>query len=88
MDKLPCKARPTVKPAEPSTAITELAVTPNWDKIIKNYYNQLNVGNNGILILYVKDKQALQIKTGKFSYNFLNFLKDFCKKTTSFQVVF
>ena len=34
------------------------------EELTEDYYNQLNIGKNGILILYVKDKQALRIKAG------------------------
>lgn len=36
----------------------------NLEEITEDYYEQLNIGNNGILILYVKDKQSIQILTG------------------------
>ena len=34
------------------------------DEITDIYFEQLNIGKKGILILYVKDKKALQIKVG------------------------
>ena len=34
LERLPCSASPMVSPADPSTAITELVVTPNCPRII------------------------------------------------------
>lgn len=36
------------------------------------YFEQLNIGKKGILILYVKDKQALYIETAKDTTKFVN----------------
>ena len=46
--------------------------TNDLETLTENYYNQLNVGENGILILYVKDKQAIRVKIGEKISNVIN----------------
>lgn len=41
------------------------------EELADSYFEQLNIGNKGILILYVKDKQALFVETGKDTANFI-----------------
>ena len=42
------------------------------EDLADSYFEQLNVGRKGILILYVKDKQALYIEVGKDISDFIN----------------
>lgn len=42
------------------------------EELADSYFEQLNIGRNGILILYVKDKKALYIETGKGISDFID----------------
>ena len=42
------------------------------EELADSYFEQLNIGNNGILILYIKDKKALYIEIGKDISNVIN----------------
>ena len=42
------------------------------EELANSYFEQLNIGNNGILILYIKDKKALYIEIGKGISNVIN----------------
>lgn len=42
------------------------------EELTDSYYDQLNIGKKGILIIYVKDKQAIRIKVGESIAHIIN----------------